>query len=95
MRVREVGDPDAILQSSRHVGHVVTWQASNRLFALAIDVGQGAELVARVTQEMRGVLTIESGTVAALRVRLEPGRGRQTIPLPGPQPWVMVVAEAR
>jgi hypothetical protein len=95
MRVREVGDPDAILQSSRHVGHVVTWQASNRLFALAIDVGQGAELVARVTQEMRGVLTIESGTVAALRVRLEPGRGRQTLPLPGPQPWVMVVAEAR
>jgi hypothetical protein len=95
MSVREVGDPDAILQSSRHVGHVVTWQASNRLFALAIDVSQGAELVALVTREMSGSFTVESGPIDGVRVQIRPGRGRQAIRLPSPQPWVMLVAEAR
>jgi hypothetical protein len=95
MGVREVGDPDATLQSSRHVGHVVTWQASSRFFALAIDVRQGAELVARVTQEMRVAFTVESGPIEGTLIRLRPGAGKQVIALPSPQPWVMLVAEAR
>ena len=95
MGVREVGDPDAMLQSSRHVGRVVTWQASNRFFALAIDVRQGAELVARVTQEMRVAFTVESGPIAGMRVHLRPGLGKQMIALPSPQPWVMLVAQGR
>jgi hypothetical protein len=95
MGIRQPGDPDAIIRSSRHVGQVVMWQASNRLFALAIDVAPGAELVAQVTQEMRVVLTIESGPVNGTPVRLMPGRGRQAVPLPSPQPWVMLVAKAR
>jgi len=95
MSVREVGDADAIFQSWRHIGHMVTWQASNRLFALAIDVRQGAELVAGVTQEMSVAFTAESGPIAGLRVHLRPGLGKQVIALPSPQPWVMLVAEAR
>jgi hypothetical protein len=95
MRVREVGDPDAVIQSSRHVGRVVIWQAANRFFALAVDVGPDAELEARVPQEMRAFLTIESGAVEGLALRLRPGFGRQTVALPSPQPWVMVVGEAR
>jgi len=95
MDVRQVGDPDAIIRSSRHVGHVVLWQAANRLFALAIDVAPDAELIAQVTQEMSVALTIESGPINGTRVRLRPGLGRQAIVLPSPQPWVMLVAEAR
>ena len=79
----------------RHIGHVVTWQASNRFFALAIDVRQGAELVARVTQEMSVAFTVESGPIEGTLVRLRPGLGKQVIALPSPQPWVMLVAEAR
>jgi len=90
-----VGDPDAVIQSSRHVGRVVIWQAANRFFALAVDVGSDAELEARVPQEMRAFLTIESGAVEGLGVRLRPGFGKQTVALPSPQPWVMVVGEAR
>jgi hypothetical protein len=95
MDVRQVGDPDAMIRSSRHVGHVVIWQAANRFFALAIDAGPDAELVARVTQEMSVALTIESGPIDGTRVRLRPGLGRQAIRLPSPQPWVMLVGEAR
>ena len=95
MSVRQVGDPDAIIQSSRHVGHVVIWQAANRFFAFAVDVQPDAELVVQVTQEMSVALTIESGPIEGTRVRLRPGLGRQAIRLPSPQPWVMLVAEAR
>jgi len=95
MSVRQAGEPDAVIQSSRHVGDLVIWQASNRFFALAIDVGPEAELVARVAQELRGVLTVESGRIDGTRLRLSPALGRQIISLPSPQPWVMVVAEAR
>jgi hypothetical protein len=77
------------------VGHVVVWQASNRFFALALDVGANAELAVQVAQEMGIALTIESGPVGGAQVRVGPGRGKQTIPLPSPQPWVMLVAEAR
>jgi hypothetical protein len=95
MDVREVGDPDAIIRSSHHVGQVVSWQAANRFFALAIDVRPDAELIAQVTQEMSASLTVESGPIDGVRVRLSPGLGRQTIRLPSPRPWVMLVAEAR
>ncbi|MGE5199501.1 MAG: hypothetical protein ACM3H9_07655 [Rhodospirillaceae bacterium] len=95
MSVRDVGDADAIIQSARHVGRVVIWQAANRFFALAVDVGPDAELVARVPQEMRASLTTESGAVEGLDLRLRPGFGRQALRLPSPQPWVMVVGEAR
>ena len=95
MDVRQVGDNDAVIQSSRHVGHVVVWQAENRFFAFAVDVRPGAELVALVTREMRGSFTVESGPVEGIRVRIRPGLGRQAIRLPSPQPWVMLVAEAR
>jgi hypothetical protein len=95
MSVRQIGDPDAIIQSSRHVGQVVMWQAANRFFALAIDVRPDAELIAQVTQEMSVALTIESGPIEGMRIRLRPGLGRQVIRLPSPQPWVMLVAEAR
>ena len=57
MSIRPVGDPDAFVRSSRHVGDVVTWQAANRFFAFAVDVGPDAELVAQVTQEMSGSFT--------------------------------------
>jgi len=95
MDVRQIGDPDAILQSSRHVGQVVIWQAANRLFALAIDVRPEAELIAQVTQEMNVSFTVESGPLEGMRIRLRPGFGRQAIRLPSPQPWVMLVAESR
>jgi hypothetical protein len=95
MAVRQVGDPDAVIQSSRHVGHVVIWQAANRFFAFAVDVQSDAELVAQVTQEMSVALTIESGPIEGTRVRLRPGLGSQAIRLPSPQPWVMLVGEAR
>jgi hypothetical protein len=95
MSARQPGEPDAVIQSSRHVGHVVTWQASNRFFVLAIEVGPEAELVARVAQDLRGVLTVESGRIEGTRLHLSPALGRQTISLPSPQPWVMLVAEAR
>ena len=95
MDVRQVGDPDAIIRSSRHVGHVVIWQAANRFFALAIDVRPDAELVALVTREMTGSFTVESGPIEGISVRIRPGLGRQAIRLPSPQPWVMLVAEAR
>ena len=91
----QVGAPDAVIQSSRHVGHVVIWQAANRFFALAVDAGPDAELIVQVTQEMSVALTIESGPIEATRVRLRPGLGKQAIRLPAPQPWVMLVAEAR
>jgi hypothetical protein len=95
MDVREVGDGDAVVQSARHVGQIVSWQAANRWFAFAVDVRRDAELVVRVTQEMGVWLTVESGPVGGARIRLRPGVGRQSIPLPSPQPWVMLVAEAR
>ena len=95
MDVRQVGDADTIIRSSRHVGHVVIWQAANRFFAFAIDAGPGAELIAQVTQEMSVALTIESGPIEGTHVRLRPGLGRQVIRLPSPQPWVMLVGEAR
>jgi hypothetical protein len=95
MSVRQAGDQDAVIQSSRHVGHVVIWQAANRFFAVAVDVQSGAELVAQVEQEMSVALTIESGPIDGSRIRLKPGRGKQGIVLPSPQPWVMLVAEAR
>jgi hypothetical protein len=95
MGVRQAGDSDAIIRSSRHVGQLVMWQASNRLFALAIDVRPGAALVAQVTQEMSVAFTIESGPINGARVRLRPGLGRQAIALPAPRPWVMLVAESR
>jgi hypothetical protein len=95
MAVRQTGDPDAVIQSSRHVGRVVLWQAANRFFALALDVGPDAELVARVTQEMSASLTVEGGPIEGVRIRLRPGFVRQAVALPSPQPWVMIVAEAR
>jgi hypothetical protein len=95
MSVREVGDGDAVIQSARHVGHVVVWQAENRFFAFAVDVRPDAELVILVTREMSGSFTVESGPIEGVRVRIWPGLGRQAIRLPSPQPWVMVVAESR
>jgi len=95
MSVRQAGDPDAVIQSARHVGHVVIWQAANRFFALAVDVQPDAELVAQVAQELSVALTIESGPINGARIRLRPGLRRQAIVLPSPQPWVMIVAEAR
>jgi hypothetical protein len=95
MDVRQVGDPDAIIRSSRHVGHVVIWQAANRFFALALEVGTDAALEVQVLQDMGVALTIESGPVGGARVRVGPGRGRQAIALPASQPWVMLVAEVR
>jgi hypothetical protein len=95
MSVRQVGDPDAIIQASSRVGHVVIWQAANRFLIFAADVGPDAELVVRVTQEMIVARTIERGPIDGARVRLRPGLGRQAIRLPSPQPWVMLVGEAR
>jgi hypothetical protein len=95
MSPRQAGDPDGVILSSRHVGHVVVWQAENRFFAFAVDVRPDAELVALVTREMSGSFTVEGGPVEGIRVRLKPGPGRQAIRLPSPQPWVMVVAESR
>ena len=74
---------------------VVVWQAENRFFAFAFDVQPGAELVALVTREMSGSFTVESGPIEGTRVRIRPGLARQAIRLPSPQPWVMLVAEAR
>jgi hypothetical protein len=95
MRACGGGDADCVVRSSRHVGHVVVWQASNRFFALALDVGANAELAVQVAQEMGIAFTIESGPVGGAHMRVGPGRGKQTIQLPGPKPWVMLVAEAR
>lgn len=95
MSTRQAGEPDAVIQSSRHVGDVVIWQASNRFFVLAIDVGPGAELVVRVAQEMRARFAVERGPIEGARVLLRPSLGRQAIALPSPQPWVMLVGEAR
>jgi hypothetical protein len=52
-------------------------------------------LVALVTREMRGSFTVEGGPVEGIGVRIRPGLARQAIRLPSPQPWVMLVAEAR
>ena len=57
--------------------------------------GPDAELMVQVVQEMRGAFTIERGPVEGTRILLRPGLGRQTVPLPSPQPWVMLVAGAR
>jgi len=95
MGPRQVGDPDAIIRSSRHVGHVVVWQAANRFFVLTVDAGPDAELIAQVTQEMSVALTIESGPIEGTRIRIRPGLARQVIRLLSPQPWVMLVGEAR
>ena len=95
MSPRKAGGLDTAIQSSRHVGHIVVWQAENRFCAFAADVRPGAELVAQVAQELSVALTIESGPIDGTRVRLRPGLGRQAIALPSPQPWVMIVAEAR
>ena len=95
MSVRQAGDADAVIQSSRHVGHFVVWQAENRFFVFAFDVRPGAEVVALVTREMSGSFTVESGPIEGTRIRIRPGLARQAIRLPSPQPWVMLVAEAR
>jgi hypothetical protein len=95
MDVRQVGDPDALIRSSRHVGHVVAWQAENRFLAFAVDVRSDAELVALVTREMSGSFTVESGPIEGISVHIRPGLARQSIRLPSPQPWVMLVAAAR
>ncbi len=71
------------------------WQAENRFFVFAFDVRRDAELVALVTREMSGSFTVESGPVEGIRVHIRPGLGRQAIRLPSPQPWVMLVADAR
>jgi hypothetical protein len=89
------GDADCVIRPSRHVGRVVVWQASNRFFALVLDVGADAELAVQVPQEMNVALTIESGPVGGVRGRVGPGRGQKAIVLPAPQPWVMLVGEAR
>jgi hypothetical protein len=57
MDVRQVGDSDPIIRSSRHVGHVVIGETANRFFALASDAGPDAELVGQVTQEISAALT--------------------------------------
>jgi hypothetical protein len=44
---------------------------------------------------MTGRFTVEGGAVDGLPVRLQPGRGGQTIRLPSPQPWVILVVESR
>jgi hypothetical protein len=95
MSVRQVGEPDSVIQSSRHVGHLVVWQAENRFFVFAFDVRPDAELVALVTREMSGSFTVESGPIEGTRIRIRPGLARQAIRLPSPQPWVMLVGEAR
>ena len=95
MDMRQVGDPDAFIQSSRHVGHVDVWQAEDRFFAFAADVRPGAELVALVTREMSRSFTVESGAAEGVRVPIRPGLGRQAIRLPSPQPWMMLVVESR
>jgi len=95
MSVRHLGDPDAVIRSSRNVGQVYTWQAADRVFAFAIDVQPDAELVAQVTRVMSGSVTVEGGPAEGIRIQLNPGLGRQTIRLPSPQPWVMLVGEAR
>jgi hypothetical protein len=95
MRACRMGDPDCVIRSARHAGDVVVWQAANRFFALVLDVGANAELTVQVPQEMGVAFTVERGPVDAPRVRVRPGRGRETIALPAAQPWVMLVAEAR
>jgi hypothetical protein len=95
MSMRQAGEPDAVIQSSRHAGDVVIWQASNRFFVLATDVGPGAEVVVRVAQEMHARFIVERGPIEGARVLLRPSLGRQSIALPSPQPWVMLVAESR
>ena len=95
MSVRQVGSSDAIIRSWRHVTKVYEWQAANRLFVFAVNVRQGAQLTAQVIQDMTGTFTLEGGPADGLPVRLQPGRGGQTIRLPSPQPWVILVAEAR
>jgi hypothetical protein len=95
MSVRQVGSSDAIIRSWRHVTKVYEWQAANRLFVFAVNVRPGAQLTAQATQDMTGTFTLEGGPVEGLPVRLQPGRGEQTIRLPSPQPWVILVAEAR
>jgi hypothetical protein len=95
MRACRGGDAECVVRSSRHVGSVIVWQTSNRFFALALDVEADAELAVQVPQEMGVALTIESGPVGGPRVRVGPGRGQKAIVLPAPQPWVMLVADAR
>jgi len=95
MSVRQVGSSDAIIRSWRHVTEVYEWQAANRLFVFAVNVRPGAQLTAQVIQDMTGTFTLEGGPADGLPVRLQPGRGGQTIRLPSPQPWVILVAEAR
>jgi hypothetical protein len=95
MSVREVGSPDAIVRSWRHVSQVYEWQAANRLFVFAVNVRPDAQLTAQVTEDMTGRFTVEGGAVDGLPVRLQAGRGGQTIRLPSPQPWVILVVESR
>jgi hypothetical protein len=95
MTVRQVGDTDAIIRSSRHVSQVYGWQAANRLFVFAVNVRPGAQLTAQVSQEMTGAFTVEGGAVVSVPVRLRPGLGGQAITLPSPQPWVILVLESR
>jgi len=58
-----------------------------------------SDLAPRVLRNCVGCVgasfAIESGPLDGAHVRLRAGRGKQIIELPSPQPWVMLVAEAR
>ncbi len=95
MRVLQVGSPGAVVRSARNVARVYTWQAADRLFVFAADVQPGAELVAEPAREMSGGFTTEDGAAGGPRVELRPGAGAQTVALPAPQPWVILIVEAR
>jgi hypothetical protein len=95
MSVRPMGSPGAVIRSARNVGRVFTWQAADRLFVFAADVQPSAELVATSARAMRGGFTTEDGAAGGPRVELRPGAGPQSIPLPAPQPWAILIAEAR
>jgi hypothetical protein len=95
MSVRPVGSSGAVIRSAHNVGRVYTWQAADRLFVFAADVQAGAELVAEAARAMSGGFTTEDGAAGGPRVELRPGGGAQTIALPAPQPWVILIAETR
>jgi hypothetical protein len=95
MSVRPMGSSGAVIRSARNVGRVFSWQAADRLFVFAADVQPGAELVVEPARAMSGGFTTEDGAIESLRVELRPGTGAQSVPLPAPQPWVILIVEAR